>query len=589
MMISPVRLFISLLVAMLIISCSLSKTDSTTTENLEARVNTNSGAIAYTNGNWYEWTGSEVTFSSGDRYSVNGVFTSEQPANIDTTINLKGSYVVPPFGDAHNHAFADSYSVGFADDLFVGQGIFYALNLTNPYSGAQRVKDSVNLPTSIDVAYAHGGITAQRVDRPHPAYVMEQVYGYLVSDTTKQWPLEGNAYWFMDSEEEVKEKWPRLISQDPDVIKVYIMRYGENDPQIPECGYGLCPEELTAIVDSAHTAGKRVFAHVNTAKDFQLALDVGVDAISHLPLGNDGITIDDAGPLTLADSTIKQAGQMKITLTPTAHLLSEDLETFRTDTLADVVGLQLDQLQKLKEAGVTIALGADGWDDDPLREVMHLHSYEVFTNTELLKIWSQDTPKAIFPNRKFGKLADGYEASFIGLGCNPLENFTCVKSIDMLVKQGDIPKLPTEVQEDILNALRDMEKAFKAKDLISVANAYSDQGYIISDGEISVQGREELNPYWNNPAIDPIDWELTNYMITSEINEIYNSDQWKSLQDKPVSLQDVGIELPAQGVYQLGRSKLTYVTNGERTTSTTDFLLYWVMENGEYKIWADSY
>ena len=117
---------------------------------------------------------------------------------------------------------------------------------------------------------------------------------------------------------------------------------------------------------------------------------------SHLPLGNDGLTIHDAPPLTLADSTIRKAGEMGITLTPTAHLLSEDLKSFRTDTLSDIIALQRNQLQKLKQAGVTIALGADGWNDDPTREVMHLNAYDIFTNRELLKIWSYDTPKTVF-------------------------------------------------------------------------------------------------------------------------------------------------------------------------------------------------
>ena len=416
--------------------CQLTANTGQTSEDLIPRENPDSPNASYINGKWYTIDGQDSRFTERTLYSQNGLFSSEEPARIDTVIDLRGAYIVPPLGDAHNHAFADEYSVGFSKDLFLENGIFYALNLTNPYSGAVVVMDTISRPETIDVAYSHGGISAKKGSRPHPASVMERSYGYLSADTTTRWPLEGNAYWFMNSEEDFTDKWPQLMDQNPDVVKVYIMRYGEQDSDLPECGYGLCPNVLQMITDSAQAEGKRVFAHVNTAKDFQLALVSGVNAISHLPLGNDGLTINDAPPLTLADTTIRKAGEMGITLTPTAHLLSEDLKSFRTDTLSDIIALQRDQLQKLKEAGVTVALGADGWNDDPTREVMHLNAYDIFTNRELLKIWSYDTPKTVFPNRKIASFSDGYEASFVALGCDPTSEFTCIKNIKTLVKNG---------------------------------------------------------------------------------------------------------------------------------------------------------
>ena len=427
------KIFYKLITLILFISifgCSNTSED----ENLTPRENPLAMNASYINGQWLTVNGE---FSDQTLYSVNGIFRAEEPARIDTVIDLQGAYVIPPFGDAHNHAFGDRYSVGFSDDVFLARGFFYGMNLTNPYSSAAALIDTLSRPETIDVAFSHGGISAPKGSRPHPATVMKRVYSYLTSDTTSQWTLEGDAYWFMTSKEQIEEKWPQLMNQNPDVIKVYIMRYGEDNPDLPECGYGLCPEELKIITDSARANNKRVFAHVNTARDFQLALDVGVDGIAHLPLGNDGVTIEDAGPLTLADSTIQQAGEMGIILTPTAHLLTRDLDSFRTDTLTAVIGLQREQLRRLKESGVTLALGADGYSDNPLREVMHLSAYDVFDNSELLRILSIDTPKVIFPDRKFAALKAGYEASFVSLECNPIEDFSCVERVDTLVKQGE--------------------------------------------------------------------------------------------------------------------------------------------------------
>ncbi len=54
--------------------------------------------VAFTNGHWFN--GRE--FEPRVMYSVNGLFVTLRPATIDTTIDLQGGHVVPPFGEAHN-------------------------------------------------------------------------------------------------------------------------------------------------------------------------------------------------------------------------------------------------------------------------------------------------------------------------------------------------------------------------------------------------------------------------------------------------------------------------------------------------------
>jgi predicted amidohydrolase YtcJ len=57
------------------------------------------------------------------------------------------------------------------------------------------------------------------------------------------------------------------------------------------------------------------------------------------------------------------------------------------------------------------------------------HNYE---------LWSETTAATIFPNRKIGRLKDGFEASFLVLGGNPVEDFLNTSRIEMRVKQGEI-------------------------------------------------------------------------------------------------------------------------------------------------------
>ena|SRR5690349_12707198 len=55
---------------------------------------------------WFDGTG----FVRQKLYVVNGVFQKKRPAQIDNVIKLGDLYIVPPFGDAHSHAFAPAPS-----------------------------------------------------------------------------------------------------------------------------------------------------------------------------------------------------------------------------------------------------------------------------------------------------------------------------------------------------------------------------------------------------------------------------------------------------------------------------------------------
>ena len=95
-------------------------------------------------------------------------------------------------------------------------------------------------------------------------------------------------------------------------------------------------------------------------------------------------------------------------------------------------------IRHLKDAGVRLAVGSDTMPGaGVLAEIDFLKDTEVFSNLELLKMWSETTPKTIFPKRKIGALKDGYEANFLVLEGNPIQDFGNVKRIKMRVKQGD--------------------------------------------------------------------------------------------------------------------------------------------------------
>lgn len=95
-------------------------------------------------------------------------------------------------------------------------------------------------------------------------------------------------------------------------------------------------------------------------------------------------------------------------------------------------------LQLLRRHGVQLAIGSDDYRNGVVPEVRELRKLGIFSNRELLDLWSRSTPHAIFPERRIGRVAPGYEASFLVLEGDPLQDFENVFRIRLRVKEGAV-------------------------------------------------------------------------------------------------------------------------------------------------------
>jgi imidazolonepropionase-like amidohydrolase len=177
----------------------------------------------------------------------------------------------------------------------------------------------------------------------------------------------------------------------------------------------------------------KVAAHVDTATDYHIALVGDVDEMGHLP--GYGIRADE--PLTryhLSDADIVLSAQHHIKVQATAGIYVDD--NISEADLKHRQESQIDNLRRLKGAGVPILIGSDHYGQDSQHEADYLHSLGLWNNREMLVMWSVTTPQAIFPKRKIGALKDGYEASFLVLSSNPLDDWQAVHRIADRWKQG---------------------------------------------------------------------------------------------------------------------------------------------------------
>lgn len=395
----------------------------------------------FAGGRWFDGQ----KFVSKKFYSAGGTLTSRRPARVDSVIDLSGKYVIPPFGEAHNHNVAESPRLDAFIRMYLEAGIFYVKNPNSLPRATTPLAGKVNTPESVDVTFSGGGLTGSG---GHPIALVER---NIARGAWSKADGEGAFYFVIDDRADLDKKWASIIAGRPDFIKTYLMYSEEYAERKRGDAYldwrGLDPALLPEIVRRAHRSGLRVSAHVETAADFHNALAAGVDEINHLPgfrpEKNDPANYRDLSRYEISEADARLAARNRVVVVTT---ISEVLELLgKIDaggpqaTMAQAArGLLSRNLQLLAKHHVRIAVGSDRYSLTSLPEAVGLHGLKIFDNRALLKMWCEVTPQAIFPNRKIGRLRDGYEASFLSLSGDPIQDFMNVKRIEMRVKQGVI-------------------------------------------------------------------------------------------------------------------------------------------------------
>jgi len=175
-----------------------------------------------------------------------------------------------------------------------------------------------------------------------------------------------------------------------------------------------------------------------------------VDEINHLPQPDQRFSAD-LSAYVIDEGVARRAAERGITVVTTASTTERLSPSIPVEWLPAQRANQAANIRLLERVGVKLAIGSDGISGErrfvtARDEVRFLARHRMMTPLELLRAWSVDTPQAIFPTRKLGALAPGYEANFLVLNGDPLADPENLHHIGMRVKAGIVlPQMPAIV------------------------------------------------------------------------------------------------------------------------------------------------
>ena len=191
-------------------------------------------------------------------------------------------------------------------------------------------------------------------------------------------------------------------------------------------------EELTALIDEAHSRGLKVASHAHGAEGIINALIAGADTIEHASF------IDDEG-IRLA---IENDAALSMDIYVTEYILGEGAsagileESLEKERITGAT--QRSNFRKAVEAGATIVYGTDAGVYPHGQNAKQLSRMTRFGMSPLQALQSATTVAAEVMGLGYevGKIEAGYAADFVAVEGNPIEQIELLEAPSAVIKGG---------------------------------------------------------------------------------------------------------------------------------------------------------
>ena len=392
-------------------------------------------------------------------------------------IDARGKYVIPGLMDANLHLYLQidleslvRYEGRYHDIIIEAAQIALKTGQTTvfdtwgpraPLVQAQAMINQGEVPGSrIFLAgniVGYGGPLSSDFGGPGAAYggdAARYASQSFVKRTNALWAENTGQHLMQMGPEEVRKEIRQYISKGVDFLKYGASGHAQLDMRF----IAFSPRVQRVIVEEAHRAGITVQAHTSSIESLDMAVNAGVDILTHC--GVMGLTM----PIrTILDDTIKKMAERQI---PCSIL---PITQRRLDALIEKApGVAIFQNinanhHKLIKAGVPLLLSTDsstpnsilgaGDIDIDSRTTLgegHFNGLKALQDMgmepmEILKSATSNIAKAYKKDRDLGTLEKGKIADLVILNKNPLKNAENYRSIYKVIKEGrevDLDALP---------------------------------------------------------------------------------------------------------------------------------------------------
>lgn len=387
-------------------------------------------------GKWHE---SVVLTLDGERISsVSPLAATTMPSDADV-LDLSGYYLVPGLIDAHVHLHSGTGQHGY-NSLGVSlpaKTLHGAINAKRTLEAGFTTVRQVGAPGFAGVALRdainRGELPGPRMRTAGPSIGITG--GHCSDNNLLPFDNEATGDGVADGPWAMRRLVRRNKKFGADVIKTCstggVLSKG-TEVGAPQGTL----EELTALVEEAHSHGLRVAVHAHGATGIRNAIEAGADSIEHASfIDDEGIRRAKArGTFLVMDiyNTEYILGEgVK------AGILEESLEKERrTGTV------QRESFRRAHKAGVRMAFGSDAGVYPHGQNARQLSRMTRFGMTEIeaLRAATLNAAELLDMAKDVGQLKSGYFADFVVVSDNPLENISTLEAPRMVVKGGHVVK-----------------------------------------------------------------------------------------------------------------------------------------------------